>query len=146
MTATAPPADIDALLDEFALLDDWEDRYRHIIELGRELQPLSDDERIDANKVKGCVSQVWLIPERKAGPPPRVTFRADSDAHIVRGLAAILIRMLSGRGPEEIAAINPRRTLDRLGLAEHLSPQRSNGLAAMLSRMLAEAGVQEADV
>jgi cysteine desulfuration protein SufE len=132
---------IDAALDdldaEFELLGDWEQRYRHVIDLGRGLAPLTDDERSDANKVRGCASQVWLV--RALGPDGRLQFRGDSDAHIVRGLIAILFRLFSGRTPEEILKVDARSALDRLGLIGALSAQRSNGLFAMVERIRRDA-------
>lgn len=125
------------LADEFDLLGDWEERYRYVIELGRELAPLSDAERSEANKVRGCASQVWLVTEPQ--PDGVVVFRGDSDAHIVRGLIAVLLRLLSGRRPAEILAFDSKAAFDRLGLAGHLSAQRSNGLASMVARIRRDA-------
>ncbi len=125
------------LIEEFEFLDDWEDRYRHVIELGGQLPPLSDNERNAQTKVKGCVSQVWLV--KDTATDGNLAFRADSDAHIVRGLAAILVRIYSGRAPQDILAIDAKTVLGQLGLAEHLSPQRSNGLFAMVDRIRREA-------
>lgn len=133
MTATTSiHEETDDLVDEFDLLDDWEQRYRYLIDMGKALEPLADEERNDANRVKGCVSQVWLITDRQGGV---LTFRADSDAHIVRGLAALLLRLYSGRTSEEILSVDAREVLARIGLAEHLSPQRSNGLNSMIGRI-----------
>jgi cysteine desulfuration protein SufE len=129
--------DLEALADEFDLLDDWEERYRYVIELGRELEPLADAERNDANKVRGCASQVWLVTEPQADGA--LKFRGDSDAHIVRGLIAILLRLFSGRTPEAILAFDPKAAFDRLGLSGALSSQRSNGLAAMATRIRRDA-------
>ncbi len=132
-------SDIDDLIEEFDFLGDWEERYRYLIELGQEMAPLTDDEKSDENRVKGCTSRVWL-----AIDPPvegRFRFRADSDAHIVKGLAALLVRLYSGRSTDDIAEIDPRDVLTRIELSEHLSPQRSNGLNAMIARIRAEAGV-----
>ncbi len=129
--------DLDALVDEFDLLGDWEERYRHVIDLGRGLEPLSEAERCDANKVRGCASQVWLVTERTADG--RLRFRGDSDAHIVRGLIAIVLRLYDGRTPEEVLAFDARAAFDRLGLAGSLSSQRSNGLAAMVERIRRDA-------
>ena len=120
---------IDDLIDEFELLDDWEERYKYLIDLGRALPPLEDAERCDANKVKGCVSQVWLILDEADG---RYVLRGDSDAHIVKGLVALLTRLYEGRTAQEALEVKPREVLNRIGLAEHLSPQRSNGLASMI--------------
>jgi cysteine desulfuration protein SufE len=134
MTAPAP---FEELKDEFDLLGDWEERYRHVIDLGRGLEPLTDAERTDANKVRGCASQVWLV--RALGPDGRLRFRGDSDAHIVRGLIAILFRLFSGRTPDEILKIDARAAFNRLGLIGALSAQRSNGLFAMVERIRREA-------
>ncbi|TRO96545.1 SufE family protein [Glycocaulis profundi] len=128
--------DIDALVDEFDLLDDWEQRYRHLIDLGQEMDPLPEAEKTEASKVKGCVSQVWLVMDREG---EALVIRGDSDAHIVKGLVALLVRLYSGRSPGEITAIDPRAVLSRIGLAEHLSPQRSNGLSSMVARIREEA-------
>jgi cysteine desulfuration protein SufE len=121
------------LADEFELLGDWEERYRYVIDLGRELAPLSDAERTDANKVRGCASQVWLVLEPQ--PDGRLAYRGDSDAHIVRGLIAILLRLYSGRTPAEILTFDAKAAFDRLGLSGALSTQRSNGLASMVARI-----------
>ncbi len=130
--------DIAALVDEFSYLEDWEDRYRHVIALGEALPPFPADLRTEANRVRGCVSQVWLVaPNGRDAEGGRLEFLADSDAHIVRGLAAILLRIYSGRTPEEILAIDPEGVFSELGLDSHLSPQRSNGLRAMVERIRA---------
>jgi cysteine desulfuration protein SufE len=121
------------LADEFELLGDWEERYRYVIDLGRELAPLSEAERSDANKVRGCASQVWLVLEPQ--PDGRLAYRGDSDAHIVRGLIAILLRLYSGRTPAEILAFDAKAAFERLGLSGALSTQRSNGLASMVARI-----------
>ena len=136
MTAQDIQTEIDDLVDEFDLLDDWEQRYRYLIDMGKALPDLPESERSDANKVKGCVSQVWLVTEPA---DDTLTFRADSDAHIVRGLAALLVRLYSGRTGGEILSVDARDVLARIGLSEHLSPQRSNGLASMISRIRGEA-------
>lgn len=131
-----------AIRDDFALLDDWEDRYRYVIELGRALEPLPEAERTDANKVRGCVSQVWLATTvaRPAGATaPALSFKGDSDALIVRGLIAILITMLSGKSATEILAQDALAVFDSLGLRDHLTPQRSNGLASLVERMRRDA-------
>jgi len=125
------------LRDEFDLLGDWEERYRYVIELGKELAPLTDAERSEANKVRGCASQVWLVTE--AQPEGRLVFRGDSDAHIVRGLIAILMRLYSGRSADEILAFDAKAAFDRLGLSGALSSQRSNGLASMVARIRRDA-------
>jgi cysteine desulfuration protein SufE len=125
------------LADEFELLGDWEERYRYVIELGRDLAPLSDAERSEANKVRGCASQVWLVTEPKGDGS--IAFRGDSDAHIVSGLIAILLRLYSGQPAGEIAAFDAKAAMDRLGLSEALSSQRSNGLKAMVARIQRDA-------
>ena len=130
------PSNIQDMIDDFAFLDDWEDRYMHVIDLGKGLPPLPDDARTDANKVKGCASQVWLVSERRGD---MWSFAGDSDAHIVKGLVAIVLEIFSGRSSAEIAELDANDILSKLGLAEHLSAQRSNGLAAMIGRIKAEA-------
>lgn len=130
------PANIQDMIDDFAFLDDWEDRYMHLIDLGKGLPPLPDGTRTDANKVKGCASQVWLVSEKTNGT---WAFSGDSDAHIVKGLVAIVLEIFSGRSAAEIAALDANDILAKLGLAEHLSAQRSNGLAAMIGRIKTEA-------
>jgi cysteine desulfuration protein SufE len=128
---------LDELTAEFDLLGDWEERYRYVIELGRELAPLTDTERNDINKVRGCASQVWLVTEPKSDGSLR--FRGDSDAHIVRGLIALLLRLYSGRRPPEILAFDAKGGFERLGLSGALSAQRSNGLASMVGRIRRDA-------
>ncbi len=135
MDAEAKP--IETLIEDFSFLDDWEDRYRYVIELGKTLSPLADSERTEANKVRGCASQVWLVTERQ--PDGRLVFRGDSDAHIVRGLIAILFLLFSGRSADEIVSTDVRPVLARLGLEEHLTPQRSNGVKSMVQRIKADA-------
>lgn len=130
----------DQLLDDFEFLDDWEERYKYVIELGRALEPLEDEARIPANKVQGCASQVWLVSETdRSGAHPALKFRGDSDALIVKGLIAILHILLSGRPPREIIETDVQAALAKLGLHEALTPQRSNGLAAMISRLKTDA-------
>lgn len=137
------------LLENFELLDDWEDRYRYVIELGRELPEFAETRRTAANKVQGCVSQVWLDTsvEWSAGSPPTLTFAGDSDAHIVRGLIAILFRMFSGQTADVILSADAQSVLRQLGLDEHLTPQRSNGLRSMVDRIRrdAEGALRTAD-
>ncbi|MCR9120693.1 MAG: SufE family protein [Phyllobacteriaceae bacterium] len=128
---------IDAIVDDFDLLDDWEDKYRYVIELGRELPEMADSEKTAENKVNGCVSQVWVVAEPAEADTLR--FRGDSDAHIVRGLVAIMISAMSGKPPREIVAFDAEALFKRIGLDSHLTPQRSNGLRAMVDRMKAEA-------
>jgi cysteine desulfuration protein SufE len=132
---------IDEIVENFTLLDEWDDRYRYVIELGRTLKPLSDEAHNEANKVRGCASQVWLLthvkPDGAAGPI--LTFDGDSDAHIVRGLIAIVIALYSGKTAREILAIDALGLFDRIGLREGLTPQRSNGLRSMIERIKTEA-------
>ena len=130
---------IEDIQADFELLSDWEERYRFVIELGKTLAPLSAEEHNDQTKVRGCASQVWLVTESSLEPEPRLTFRGDSDALIVRGLIAILIALYSGKPAKEILAIDARGVLGGLGLDTHLSSQRSNGLFAMVDRIRAEA-------
>ena len=125
------------LAAEFEVLGDWEERYRYVIDLGKALAPLTDAERSDANKVRGCASQVWLVTEPQADGT--VAFRGDSDAHIVRGLIAILLRLFSGRKPAEILAFDAEAAFATLGLKGALSQQRSNGLASMAARIRRDA-------
>ena len=135
---TAPiDSTVDDLAGEFELLGDWEQRYRHIIDLGRDLEPLSAAEHSDAHKVRGCASQVWLVAERDGAG--RLSFRGDSDAHIVRGLIAVLLSLYNGRTAEEILGFDARAAFERLGLAGALSRQRSNGLFSMVERIRQEA-------
>jgi len=132
---------IDEIIDNFALLDEWDDRYRYVIELGRTLPPLAEAKHTESNKVRGCTSQVWLVthvkPNGAAGPV--LTFEGDSDAHIVRGLVAILFALYSGKSAREILDVDAIATFDRLGLRENLTPQRSNGLRSMVERIRADA-------
>ena len=125
-------ARLQELDDEFAFLDDWEQRYRHVIDLGRAVPPLPDHERVDAAKVRGCASQVWLISHREDDV---LHFRGESDAAIVQGLLAILLRLYSGRPADEILALDATAAFAKLGLGDALSPQRSNGLKAMATRI-----------
>ncbi len=125
---------------DFAVLDDWEDRYRYVIELGRSLAPLPEELRTEANKVRGCASQVWFATHvDPANGAPQLTFQADSDAHIVRGLIAILFAIYNHRSADEILETDAERIFTELGLKEHLTPQRSNGLASMVARIRADA-------
>ena len=134
-------ADFKTIRDDFASLDDWEDRYRYVIELGHELEPLSDAAHNDANKVRGCVSQVWLEREARTGADGRtiLRFRGDSDSHLVRGLIAIAIALFSDRAPEQILAVDAFGVFRALGLEQHLTPQRSNGVRAMIERIRTDA-------
>lgn len=125
------------LVEDFGFLDTWEDRYAYLLELGRALAPLAEEERNDTTHVKGCVSQVWLVTE--AGEDKTLSFRGDSDSLIVRGLIAILLVLFSGKTCEEILATDPAPVLAQIGLDQHLTPQRANGLAAMIQRIKAHA-------
>ena len=132
---------IDEIKDNFALLDEWDDRYRYVIELGRTLEPMPDAEHSAANKVQGCASQVWLS-RRLAHTDknePRLSYLGDSDAHIVRGLIAILLTLYSERTPRDILSTDAVAVFDELGFREHLTPQRSNGLRAMVERIRKDA-------
>lgn len=130
------PAAFDEIAQNLRFLEDWEDRYRYIIELGQALPPLDESEKNAATRVNGCVSQVWLVTERHGD---RLSYRGESDAMIVRGLAAILIALYSDRPAREIAETDAIAMFDELGLREHLSTQRSNGLVAMVNRIRNEA-------
>ena len=131
--------DLDTILSDFELLDEWEDRYRYIIDLGKSLEPLSDAAHSDANKVQGCVSQVWLETSIGEGTDPVITYCGDSDAHIVRGLVALVLSIYSGQKSSTIRETNALDILKTLGLDQHLSPQRSNGLKAMVQRIKRDA-------
>ena len=131
---------IAALKEDFSIIDEWEDRYRYVIELGRALPPLEEAERTARNKVQGCASQVWIaVHEERNGHEPRLSFTGDSDALIVKGLIAIIFRLFSGRPASEILATDAGALLDELGLREHLTPQRSNGVASMVARIKSDA-------
>jgi len=136
---TQPPVSFDEIVADFELLEDWEDRYRYVIELGRKLSPLPEEARTPANKVQGCVSQVWLATRVDRGCAPRLSFVGDSDAHIVRGLIAILFALYSGKTADDILAVDANSVLSELHLKEHLTPQRSNGLVAMVERIRKDA-------
>jgi cysteine desulfuration protein SufE len=133
---------LDDLAAEFDMLGDWDERYRYVIDLGRTLEPLTDSERTDANKVRGCASQVWLV--RDPAEDGRLAFRGDSDAHIVRGLIAILLRLYSGQTAEDILAFDAKAAFERLGLSGALSAQRSNGLFSMVERIRRDAAAVRA--
>jgi cysteine desulfuration protein SufE len=133
---------IETIRSDFALLDEWEDRYRYLIELGRSLPPFPETLRTEANKVRGCVSQVWLasaVRGEGGGSTPILEFQGDSDAHIVRGLVAVLFALVQGKTPDEILRADARAVFAGLGLAEHLTPQRSNGFFSMVERIRADA-------
>jgi len=139
----APDSAFAEVRETFELLDDWEERYRYLIGLGRALRPLGEAEKVPANKVEGCVSQVWLVAE--ADGQGGLRFRGDSDAHIVRGLLALLLRLYDGRTPAEILALDARAALAALDLEGHLSPSRSNGLFSMVRRIRALAAAAQKD-
>lgn len=138
MTAT-----LEAIREDFAFLDSWEDRYRYIIDLGESLPEFPESSRDEAHKVRGCVSQVWLHTEVGEGPDPVICFRGDSDAHIVRGLVAIMLALFSGKRASEIIRTDAEQTMRALGLDEHLTPQRANGLRAMIKRIKQEAAAAQ---
>ncbi|MBY6047634.1 SufE family protein [Vannielia litorea] len=128
------------IVETFEFLDDWEDRYRHVIELGKGMEPLPEAQKVPATKVEGCASQVWLVPEVEgAGPGAVLSFTGESDAMIVNGLIAVLKALYSGASVAEVQAVDAPAELKRLGLDEHLSSQRSNGLRAMVARVRAVA-------
>ena len=133
---------IEQILSDFELLDSWDDRYRYLIELGRKLEPLPDAARTDANKVQGCASQVWLVSKPqspKNGGGPVLEFVGDSDAHIVKGLIAILFSLYSGQAAKKILDTDAVALFEKLGLREHLTPQRSNGFRSMVERIRTDA-------
>jgi cysteine desulfuration protein SufE len=139
---------IDEIVENFDLLEEWDDRYRYLIELGRTLPPLPEAARSDANKVQGCASQVWLSTSVKpnGGTGPVLAFDGDSDAHIVRGLIAILFALYSGKGAKEILATDAVALFEKLGLRDHLTPQRSNGFRSMVDRIRRDANAALAAV
>jgi cysteine desulfuration protein SufE len=132
---------IDEIKENFDLLEDWEDRYRYVIELGNSIEPLSEAEHSPEYKVRGCASQVWLVPtvEPDGDGRARLHFRGDSDAHIVRGLIAILLAVYSGKDPQAILDFDAEGLFAQMGLRDHLTQQRSNGLASMIERIRADA-------
>lgn len=133
-------ATLDDILADFDVIDDWEERYRYVIELGRTLEPLDEADRTEDNKVRGCASQVWLaarVSPSTAGP--RLDYRGDSDAHIVKGLVAVMLAIFSGHTAAEILAIDPETTFSAIGLRDHLTPQRANGVNSMIERIRADA-------
>jgi len=132
---------IDEIIENFELLEEWDDRYRYLIELGRALPPLPETARTDANKVQGCASQVWLATSIKpnGASGPVLDFVGDSDAHIVRGLIAVLFALFSGKGAKDILSTDAIALFQKLGLREHLTPQRSNGFRSMVERIRRDA-------
>jgi cysteine desulfuration protein SufE len=136
-------AEITEIIDNFSVLDDWDDRYRYLIELGRELPPLPAEAHNDANKVQGCASQVWLdtTVRPNGASDPILAFEGDSDAHIVRGLIAILFATYSGKAARDILGTDAVALFEKLGLKEHLTPQRSNGFRSMVERIRSDARI-----
>jgi cysteine desulfuration protein SufE len=132
---------LDEIIENFGYLDDWEDRYRYVIELGRTLEPIDESARTDANKVLGCASQVWLEThiDHSGQGTPILSFRADSDAHIVRGLIALILALYSGKTPADILATDAEALFDKLGLSAHLTRQRTNGTRSMVERIKRDA-------
>jgi len=140
-------SNLQTIIDDFEYLDDWEDRYRYLIEIGKALPQMPASEQIDENKVKGCASQVWLVAQTEPGDPgdPVMLFRGDSDAHIVRGLVAIVLAATSGQKASAVEALDEAALMSQLGLGEHLSTQRANGLRSMVLRIKAHAAAARAD-
>ena len=132
---------IQQIIEDFEILDDWEDRYRYLIELGRALDPMREAAHTDANQVRGCASQVWLETSvrREAGAPPVLAFLGDSDAHIVRGLVHLILTFYSGRAAPDILSADVLELFQRLGLTAHLTQQRSNGVRSMVERIRSDA-------
>jgi cysteine desulfuration protein SufE len=136
---------LDQIIDDFTFLDDWEDRYRYVIELGKALPDLAEEKKTTANKVMGCASQVWLVTHTDGNAEnPVMTFEGDSDAHIVRGLVAIVLATYSGKTAAEINALDALEVFGKIGLVENLSAQRSNGLRSMVNRIREEARLRAA--
>ena len=134
------PLDLNEIVDNFAILDDWDDRYRYLIELGRELEPLEPAGHNDHNKVRGCASQVWVETSiARDADGTKLNLRGDSDAHIVRGLIALVFALYSGKTVEHIIETDAQKLFESLGLSAHLTPQRSNGVRAMVERIKADA-------
>jgi cysteine desulfuration protein SufE len=137
--APATDARVEEMIDNFSLFEDWEDRFRYLIDLGRKLQPMDPALKTEETKVRGCTSQVWIVerlePGVEPGTPPTLHFIADSDAHIVKGLIAVLLAIYDGRTPQEILAIDIKDAIARLGFAQALSPNRANGLFSMVERI-----------
>ncbi|MBL8643318.1 MAG: SufE family protein [Rhodospirillaceae bacterium] len=138
----APEMTFAELKENFGLFDEWDDRYRYIIDLGRKLPPFPQSLQVDETKVRGCMSQVWLVPGHAANDNTRFAFAADSDAHIVKGLIAVLGILFSGQRPEDVARIDPEEAFRVLGLDQHLSPSRRNGLVAMVQKIKQYAAAQ----
>ena len=130
---------IDEIIENFEFLDDWEDRYKYLIELGNKLEPFPDSERHDHNKLQGCVSQVWVVTSVSEGDNPVLNILGDSDAHIVRGLVAIALAIFSGKHASNIVSIDETALFNKIGLSEHITPQRSNGLRSLVARIKSDA-------
>ncbi|TCR93216.1 cysteine desulfuration protein SufE [Rhizobium sp. BK376] len=138
-------ATLEQIIEDFSFLDDWEDRYRYVIELGKALPPLPEEKQTLENKVMGCASQVWLVTHTLGNPDdPVMTFEGDSDAHIVRGLVAIVLATYSGKHASEIAKLDAIEVFGKIGLVENLSTQRANGLRSMIKRIREEAMLRAA--
>ena len=131
--------EIEEIIENFEFLDDWDDRYKYLIELGNMLDPLPEEDQVAANKVQGCVSQVWLVSEPTPGPDPQINYRGNSDAHIVSGLVAIALAIFSGKKASEIVKTDEREYFQQLNLSEHITPQRSNGLNSLVQRIKEDA-------
>ena len=131
--------ELDELVETFEFLGDWEERYRYLIDLGRKLPPMPEADHSEANKVRGCMSQVWLTHKVDPGPPLRLQFQGDSDAHIVKGLIALLFELCSGRTPQQILDTDIGSAFARLGLESHITMNRRNGFYAMVERIKAMA-------
>ncbi|HXW71780.1 MAG TPA: SufE family protein [Methylocella sp.] len=146
MTHTQAATKLDEIIENFDYLEEWEDRYRYVIELGRGLEPLDEAAYCDKNKVRGCVSQVWLVTSvaQAQDGSPVLYFKGDSDAHIVRGLVAILLALYSGQTASEILAADAHGLFEKLGLLAHLTPQRANGVRSMIERVKSEARAVQA--
>ena len=136
---TQPPMTLDRLMEAFEFLEDWEDRYRFIMDLGKKLPVMPESERVDANLVHGCQSTVWVSARSSGGPQAEVELHADSDSDLVKGLAAMVVIILTGKSAAEIATCDIETTFDKLGLHEHLSPTRSNGLHGMVTQVKSRA-------
>jgi cysteine desulfuration protein SufE len=131
--------DIDEIIENFEFLDDWDDRYKYLIELGGMLDPVADNQLVAQNKVQGCVSQVWLISDHDGGTDPIMKLRGASDAHIVSGLVAIALAIFNGKPASEVVATDEKAVFDRINLSEHITPQRSNGLKSLVNRIKSDA-------